>query len=315
MKKVILLFCIACTCITVSAQKKENGSLYIEHPAIKVVNDFINASVAGDSAQIASFLTDGFKAYNGTTSTFYSDSGMNKKQFINTLLMYNRHLDYYSRNAIPGSYPDALVYKKDNKNDMTTVQNWNIIKGVEKETGVKIDAAAFGIYNVTKDGKIASIINYSNGRVIDQIDASFTNRTNGKIYDHHPNINTIRKIMYAFEHGDIDKSLSAYSEDAKFSDINTEWGKNWGLADEKAGRENFLKNYEIKSIDIIGYPDYLEYEQGNARSVLSWWRINLIRKSDKKAIALPLHLNDDFDENGKIVSEISYFSETLLMKK
>ncbi|GAB3426135.1 hypothetical protein [Niabella aquatica] len=48
--------------------------------------------------------------------------------------------------------------------------------------------------------------------------------------------------------------------------------------------------------------------------LLSWWKFNLVRKSDKKAIALPMHLSMGFDEKGKIVSESAYYSETLLAK-
>ncbi len=183
-----------------------------------------------------------------------------------------------------------------------------------KTTGVKIDAAAQRIYYLTKDNKIKRIINYSNGKVIDEIYASFANRTNGKIYNHHENINTIRKAVYAFEKGDIEKYLGYYSDNVEFYDINGEWGKTRTKAQEKENIQQFLVNFEIKSIDMIGYPDYLEYEMDNGREVLTWWKFNLVRKSDKKAIALPMHLSNSFDEKGNIVAEIAYYSEALLTK-
>jgi len=43
--------------------------------------------------------------------------------------------------------------------------------------------------------------------------------------------------------------------------------------------------------------------------------MNLVRKSDKKAITLPVHLSMGFDENGKIISESAYYSESMLMKQ
>ena len=65
---------------------------------------------------------------------------------------------------------------------------------------------------------------------------------------------------------------------------------------------------------MIGYPDYLEYEMDNGREVLSWWKLHLVRKSDKKAIILPMHISDGFDEKGKIVTEMVYYSQSLLAK-
>jgi len=314
MKKTLLFLTLAFYFAMAFGQKKTNGGLYIEHPAIGVASAFEKATVNGDSAAIAGFLTDDFKSYNGITTSL-SAPAADKKTYLNNILRYRRELDYFAIEPVPGSYPDALEYNKDNKDGDVVVQNWIMLKGVHKNTGVKIDAAAQRIYYLTKDNKIKKIINYSNGRVMDEIFASTANRTNGKIYNHHDNINSVRKSIYAFEKGDIDKSLGYYSDDVKFADVNTEWGKSRSKAEEKAAMQDFLKTFEIKSIDMIGYPDYLEYEMDNGRSVLSWWKFNLVRKSDKKAIVLPMHINDDFDENGKIISEIYYYSEALLTKK
>jgi len=313
MKKSVFLFAFAFLAIMAFGQKKENGTIFIEHPAIGVVTEFEKSTVAGDSARIAGFLTDDFKSYNGTTSNI-SDSGTNKTAYLNNILRYSRELDYFAIDQFPGSYPDALVYKKDNKDGEPVVQDWLMIKGVHKATGVKLDAAAQRIYFLTKDNKIKRIINYSNRKVFEEIFASYSNRTNGKIYNHHENINTIRKATYALEKGDIHKSLSFYSDNAKFYDINSEWDKTLSKAEEKAFLQKFLNDFEIKSIDVIGYPDYLEYEMNDGREVLSWWKFNLVRKKDKKAIVLPVHLSSSFDEKGKIVAEIAYYSESLLTK-
>lgn len=315
MKKTIFLFMFLITCaLAVFAQKKENGTIYIEHPANKIIADFNNAIVEGDSAKIAGFLSDDFKGYNGN-SNVYGDKGLDKTAFVNMTLQYPRNLDYFKIETFPGSYPDALEYKKDNKDGEVVVQDWSMIRGVEKVTGVKMDAAAHRIYTINKNNKIKLILTYANSQVLEEIGASFSDRTNGKIYNHHQNINTIRKMIYALEKGDLDKCLGFYTDNARFSDINSEWGTSHGKAEEKVNQQNFLNAFEIKNIEMIGYPDYLEYEMDNARSVLSWWNIHLVRKSDKKAITVPVHLSDDFDKDGKIISEMSYYSETLLNKK
>ena len=66
---------------------------------------------------------------------------------------------------------------------------------------------------------------------------------------------------------------------------------------------------------MIGYPDYLEYEMGEGREVLSWWNYHLIRKSDKKKITVPMHFSNSFDADGNITREVIYYSEALLNAK
>ena len=34
-----------------------------------------------------------------------------------------------------------------------------------------------------------------------------------------------------------------------------------------------MEDFEITSIDVVGYPDYLEYDLRDARAVQSWWEI------------------------------------------
>ena len=313
MKKTFLLLAFIFSGTFIFAQKKANGTVYIEHPAINVVDEFVKATVSGDSAKIAGFLTEDFKSYNGT-SNVYNDPGTGKGAFVKGSLRYFKELDYFAVEPFPESYPDAVEYKKDNKNEEVWVQTWNLLKGVHKATGVKLDAATHRLYKLTKDNKIKMIINYSNGRALDEIGSSFSNRTNGKIYNHHDNINAVRKSMYAFEKGDIDKALSFYSDDASFQDINSEFGKYADKAATKASWQKFLNDFDIKSIDMIGYPDYLEYEMDEGREVLSWWKYNLVRKSDKKAITLAFHLSNGFDEKGLINTESIYYSESLLTK-
>ncbi|EDM38352.1 hypothetical protein PBAL39_02017 [Pedobacter sp. BAL39] len=314
MKKSIFLLVLSISGMCGSfAQKKENGTVYIDHPAINMVAEFIKASVSGEEAKIASFLTDDFKSYNGT-STVFNDKGTAKAAFVKNTMRYPKELDYFSIETLPGAYADAVEYKKDNKDGEVWVQDWSLLKGVHKATGVKMNSATHRLYKLTKDYKIKTIINYSNAVILNEVGSSFANRTNGKIYNHHENINTIRKSMYAFEKADIDKALSFFSDDATFSDINMEAGKSLSKTEIKVVWKKFLDDYEIQSIDMVGYPDYLEYEMDNGREVLSWWKYNLIRKSDKKTLVIPMHFSDSFDADGKITAEMAYFSDSLMAK-
>ncbi len=295
----------------IATAQKKNGTIYDEHPAIDAVEEFTKAAVAGDKARMGSFLTEDFKGYNGTSNRA-DDKGMDKAAFLNNQMVYHDQLDYYSMEPYPGSYPDAIEYKKDNPNGEVWVQTWDLMKGVHKTTGVKVDAASHRLYTLTKDNKIKTIITYGNEGVIDEIRASFTDRKNGTIYNHHENINTVRKVMYAFENKDLDKAYSFYDENARFLDSSSPTFEGISLAEQKEMDKKIFEKYDITGIDVVGYPDYLHYEMGDARVVQSWWNINLIRKADKKAIVLPIHHIQDFNKEGKIISETAYYNAKLL---
>ncbi|MEP3836329.1 MAG: nuclear transport factor 2 family protein [Algibacter sp.] len=315
MKTTTLLTVLAFVCITsVFAQKKTNGTVYIDHPAIKTVEAMTKAFVSGDSTKVASFLTDDFKSYNGVSTTT-KQKGQDKASFAGASKSWLNALDYYSITTTKGAYPDAIEYKKDNKDDEVWVQTWEDIKGVHKKTGVKVNMPIHRLFVVNKNNKIKTIINYNNESIFDEVGASFVNRTNGTIYNHHDNINTVRKAMYAYENLDLDKCLSYYSDDARFRSIHNDFGTFNTKEEIKPMWQKFLDEFEIVSIDMIGYPDYLEYEMGNGREVMSWWNYHLIRKSDKKELAIPMHFSNSFDKEGKIVDEIIYYSEVLLNAK
>ena len=315
MKKITLSLVLAFLCISATyAQKKTNGTVYIDHPAIKVIDAMTEAFVKGDSTKVASYLADDFKSYNGV-SINPRDKGGDKASFIKSVMGWNNALDYFSITPSNGAYPDAIEYKKDNKDDVVWVQTWVDLKGVHKKTGVKINQPVHRLYVVNKNNKIQTVINYGNSSIIDEIRSSYVNRTNGTLYNHHDNINTVRKAFYAFENSDVDKCLSYFSDDARFSNINYEYGKSDTKAETKINWQQFLNDFEIKNLEMIGYPDYLEYEMGNGREVLSWWNYHLVRKSDKKEMQVPLHASSSFDEDGKITSHMIYYSQSLLTAK
>lgn len=295
----------------ISTAQKKNGTVFIEHPAIDVVNQFVKASVAGNRTKMASYLTDGFKAYNGTTEN-KTDKGMDKEAFLDNQMIYHDRLDYYAIEPFPGSYPDAIEYKKDNPNGEVWVQTWDLLKGVDKKTGVKIDAASHRLYTLTKDNKIKMLIYYKNGEVIDEIRSSFVDRTNGTIYNHHDYINTVRKLMYAYENKDFDKAYGYYDEKAQFVDTSTPDFIGISLAEQKKKDQQFFDRYDVTDVEMVGYPDYLHYEMGDARVVQSWWNIHLKRKSDKKDIVVPVHYQMYFNKEGKITSEAAYYNPKLL---
>ncbi|MEH6765496.1 MAG: nuclear transport factor 2 family protein [Aequorivita antarctica] len=309
MKKVLLVVLMLCTFINY-AQKK-NGTIYVEHPAITTVEAMTQAFVSGDSEKVASYLADDFKAYNGT-STNANDKGQDKESFSKSAKGWNDALDYFSISRSEGAYPDALEYKDDNQKDVMWVQTWEDMKGVHKKTGVKINQPMHRLFIVNKNNKIQTIITYSNDNIGSEIRQSFSDRKNGTIYNHHENINTVRKMMYAIEFNDWDKAYSFYDKDVEFVDSSSPTMESISLTEQKAIDKKILEKYDVSSIDMVGYPDYLHYEMGDMGVVLSWWNINFIRKADKKAITMPIHYQMNFNEEGKITSETAYYNAKLL---
>lgn len=132
--------------LTVAAfcQEETNGTIYIKHPYIDVVN---NAGKAYEAKDLA------------TLKTMYSDTAMwwasGMEKFIpiaDAMKIWSSDFDKYDdiKQAQFG-YPDYLQYKKD---DSKVVQSWWTWIGKSKKTGevVKIPMVMFDDFNT--DGKI-----------------------------------------------------------------------------------------------------------------------------------------------------------------
>lgn len=308
MRKIVLVLMMISTLITY-AQKKTNGTIYIEHPAINTVEAFNKALVSGDADKVATFLTDDFKAFNGTDK---NDKGDDKTSFLRGVKWWKDNVSYLSITTSKGAYPDALEYTDENQKDIVWVQTWDDLKGMHNKTGVKIDMPMHRLFVVDKNNKIKTITGYSNGSTFDEIGDSFNERKNGTIYNHHEYINKVRIMIHAFENKDLDKAYSIYDAKARFRDINLPVGETTSLEELKANDKKFLEKYDITSIDVSGYPDYLNYELGNGKIVQSWWNYKLIRKSDKKEIVLPVLFIHTFNDDGMIIFEVAYYSDKLL---
>ncbi|GGZ86916.1 hypothetical protein GCM10007028_26280 [Algibacter mikhailovii] len=291
------------------SQTKKNGTVFIEHPAINIVEAMQQADIAGDSAKVATYLADDFKSYNGTTRN-KDAKGMDKAAFLNWTVNAKKWTSYRTLTRHGEAYPDAIEYK-DGK---IWVQTWNYLKGVHNVTGVKIEMPVHNLYRFNDDNKIDMVINY-NYPVGQDIRAGFASRTNGTIYNQHEYINKVRRMMAAFENSDLEHAYSYFDEKARFSHLEMSRGESETLEEVKARHKGFYDNFEIESIDVVGYPDLLHYEIGDGMTVQSWWNFRLIRKSDKKKIIFPAMYTHDFNKDGKIDRTNGYFSTKVLDAK
>lgn len=299
------------TCIMYS-QTKKNGTIYKEHPAIVSVEAMMQAYFAGDADKVASYLADDFKAFSGT-SINKDAKGRDKENFLEGVEWVKNNWSYTSYTRSPGAYPDALEYKDDE--DGLWVQTWDHMKAIDNKTGVKIDMPIHRLFTMTDDNKIKRMFTYDNDLPFAERRRSFAPRTNGTIYNNHESINKIRFMMGALENGDADKAFSYFTEDARFTNLDMADDEFNTVAQEKEAFLGMLKGWTIESIDVNGYPDYLEYELGGAKVVQSWWTARMTRKSDGKKVKLPIMLIHDFNDDGMIIRESGYYTMQALAAK
>lgn len=303
MKKNTIIVLMLFSCIMYS-QTKKNGTVYNEHPAINAVESMMQAYFSGDTDKVASYLADDFKSYQGT-SLNKDDKGRDKEWFLGSVKWVKENWSYVTYKRTSGAYPDAIEYKGDTG---LWVQTWDHLKAIDNKTGVKLDMPIHRLYQMASDNKIKTMITYDNDLPFAERRRSFAPRTNGTIYSNHDNINTVRLMVGALENGDADKAFSYFTENATFTNLDMADGESNTLAEEKEGFLDMLKNWTIESIDVQGYPDYLEYELGNAKVVQSWWIVRMTRKSDSKKVKLPMMLTHDFNDEGMITREAGYYS-------
>jgi len=293
------------------SQTKKNGTVYNEHPAIDAVEAFEQAFYAGEVDKMASYLADDFKSYQGT-STNKDAKGRDKEWMKGASKWVSENWSYISYTRTSGAYPDAIKYKGD---DGLWVQTWDDFKALDNATGVTLDSPVHRLYQMTSDNKIKVMITYDNDLPWAERRRSFAPRTNGTIYNHHDNINTVRLMMGALANADVEKGFSYFTDDAEFTNLDMKRDDSHTVAEEKEMFEGMIKDWNIESIDVVGYPDYLEYEMGGAKVVQSWWDARMTRKSDGKKVIMPIMLIHNFNDDGKITREAGYYTAQALSAK
>lgn len=144
MKKILLSTALFLFGITAFCQQEENGTIYIKHPYINVVNETSKAYEAQDWATMKNYYADTAKWWVSGMKKFIplADAMTSwKSDFV--------HFD--SVKQVPQGYPDYLHYKKE---DAQIVQSWWTWTGKSKKTGevYKIPMVVFDEFN--RDGKI-----------------------------------------------------------------------------------------------------------------------------------------------------------------
>ncbi len=299
MKTKLTTLLLVVSTVFVFAQKKKNGNIYINHPAIEVVNQMYDAVNSNDLESLKNLIADNYKGISG--------DGMNKDQepetkeeFIQNIDAWNTKNRYFSLKSSSNAYPDAIEYSDDDFKGVTWVLAWETMSGVGGMTGVKFTQPRHTQYGVNSENKISFVRTYMNQIPFMESWKSRSHLSDGKIYMNHPNINTVRKSMHALQYGNMDHFFEAFDETATFDGLFSDWGSDdLSMEEFKSIQNDFLNNYTIESLDNK-WIKYYEFDSQKGL-VQSWWRLTVVRKTDTKTITIPVMLNHRFNDEGKIV--------------
>jgi hypothetical protein len=308
--KIKLTIVALALCTGLFAQKKKNGTIYIEHPAIDVVNQMYEAVNTKDSLKLASLIADDFKGYSGDEMNKDAEA-TTKEEFLQNVSAWQTYNRYFTINQSENGYPDAVEYKDETFSSLTWVYAWEKITGIGGTTGVKFNQPRHVQYGVTDKNQIVFARIYQNQRPFTESWRSQRELKDGQIYSHHPNINTVRKAMHAIEFNDMDAFYEAFADTAQFDGLFNDWDSDpLNKEDFKALQMEFLASYTVNSFDCA-WIKYYEFDS-QRDYVQSWWRVSLTRKSDKKVTVIPVMLNHGFNDKGKIVRQNELWNQAKL---
>ena len=305
MKKHIIYLFVLCFSLSFS-QKKNNGKLYIEHPAMDVVEQFNKAFVSGDLETMKSLVSDDFRWY-----TLSMREPGTLQQLLNRSNYLSKNVVNFDIKHYGGAYPDALEYKKD---DVLEVMTYTWMSGYDRNTGVELDMPRYVNFRINDNGKISRMNVMDDQALWTKAYQAWDTRANGVIYKDHPLVTKVRLMMRDYETQDVEKIKSNYTENTRFYDVmNSPVDEFKSLEEEFAQFNDYMEVFELVNIRESGYPDVLDYE-GNGAVVISWWEMTLRNKKSGKTNTIMQHIQHSFNEKGEIVREDYYFNQAQLPK-
>jgi hypothetical protein len=281
-----------------SFSQKKSGTIFSEHEDITKTRALWEALVSGDETTYRSFFADSaYFIQNGNNPPVSPNAEIGKglKSFVEAY----ENLKVEDQSP---AFPDALEYKEGG----IWVQDWLIMTGTHKETGINLDLPIHNMYLFNKEGKITVMVMYFNDDIFEEITNSTRIRENGKVYINHPYIIAVRKSANAAIAGDVETWKSFFSPKARFSDSSMKLGESHSLEEQAAGISSWASTGMKVKLEQVGYPDCIYYDKGDSYVVYSWW--NMTIKMDEKTWEVPYMMSSDFDKDGKIIHEHIYTS-------
>ena len=279
--------------------QKKSGTVFSEHEAIEKTIELWKAVADGDEAKYRSYFADSaYVMRNGEQRPKMAKADIGKG--IGNL---SKNYKNFKVGAQKPAYPDAIEYKDGG----TWVQDWLLMEGIHKKTGVVLELPIHNVYRFNDKGQIDLVINYFDDDVFEEISNSQKTLENGKVYINHPHIVSVRKLLNAFAAGDMEEWASYYTPDARFTSASMKFGESRSLEEHKEAITKMWHSGNLKfKIEQIGYPDCIYYEKSSQYVVYSWW--NMIVRKDGKTFEIPYMLTHNFNDEGKITFAHVYVS-------
>ena len=303
------LIVVLMVCISLNAQKKKNGTIFIEHPAFDVVDNLHSAMNSNNSDALSKIIADDFRGVAGDQMN-KDAKPQTKAQFIQQVKNNHEISKYFNIRQSSNGYPDAVEYKDENFSG-TWVYSWEYFTAVGGTTGIDYSQPRHTQYVVNKDNQIAFARYYLNQYPYSQTSNSQMEMKDGDVYSHHSNINTVRRFVKAFQYNDDENLFVDFAEDVNVNGLFNDWGSDpMNLDGLKSGFKTFKSNYKINSMDNM-WIKFFKIES-DSNFVQSWWRLSVTRKKDGKEIVFPVMFNHTFNDDGKIVRHWESWNEAKL---
>jgi|TARA_B110000046_G_scaffold64092_1_gene71579 hypothetical protein len=307
--KIKTLIIVLMVCISLNAQKKKNGTIFIEHPAFDVVENLHSAMNSNDSDALSKIIADDFRGVAGDQMN-KDAKPQTKAQFIQQVKNNHEISKYFNVRQSSNGYPDAVEYKDENFSG-TWVYSWEYFTAVGGTTGIDYSQPRHTQYVVNKDNQIAFARYYLNQYPYSQTSNSQMEMKDGDVYSHHSNINTVRRFVKALQYNDDENLFVDFAENVNVNGLFNDWGSDpMNLDGLKSGFETFKSNYKINSMDNM-WIKFFKIES-DSNFVQSWWRFSVTRKKDGKEIVFPVMFNHTFNDDGKIVRHWESWNEAKL---
>ena len=307
--KIKTLIVVLMVCISLNAQKKKNGTIFIEHPAFNVVENLHSAMNSNDSDALSKIIADDFRGVAGDQMN-KDAKPQTKAQFIQQVKNNHEISKYFNIRQSSNGYPDAVEYKDENFSG-TWVYSWEYFTAVGGTTGIDYSQPRHTQYVVNKDNQIAFARYYLNQYPYSQTSNSQMEMKDGDVYSHHSNINTVRRFVKAFQYNDDENLFVDFAENVNVNGLFNDWGSDpMNLDGLKSGFKTFKSNYKINSMDNM-WIKFFKIES-DSNFVQSWWRLSVTRKKDGKEIVFPVMFNHTFNDDGKIVRHWESWNEAKL---
>ena len=197
MKKILLILTVLFS-FSVFSQKQTNGKIYIEHPAIDVVNQFNEAYISGDLDKLRELVTDDVKVW---TLRNREANGLN--WILGTSNYLSKNLINFEIKHYGAAYPDVFEYKQD---DVVDVKTYELLTGYDKNTGLDLNMPRYGTYRMTAKGDRIQTLWINDDQILWQKNwDAYETTENGVIYKDHPLVTKVRLLYQSYKTGDVEK--------------------------------------------------------------------------------------------------------------